>query len=66
VTHTGDIGDIGVRDTDCCITYVRLADDVFKASDDKVSPFELDSAGPRNAVTAAIRTAGIAARGRPP
>lgn len=37
-------GDIGVRDHDGYITYVGRADDVFKASDYKISPFELESA----------------------
>jgi acetyl-CoA synthetase len=38
--HTGDIGN---RDTDGYITYVGRADDVFKASDYRISPFELES-----------------------
>ncbi|GAA4105079.1 AMP-binding protein [Actinomadura miaoliensis] len=38
--HTGDIG---ARDADGYITYVGRADDVFKASDYKISPFELES-----------------------
>ena len=38
--HTGDVGSVG---TDGYITYVGRADDVFKASDYKVSPFELES-----------------------
>ncbi|MFI1467729.1 AMP-binding protein [Streptomyces wuyuanensis] len=37
-------GDIGARDSDGYITYVGRADDVFKASDYKISPFELESA----------------------
>ncbi|WP_327342863.1 AMP-binding protein [Streptomyces europaeiscabiei] len=37
-------GDIGARDKDDYITYVGRADDVFKASDYKISPFELESA----------------------
>ncbi|MFI2425308.1 AMP-binding protein [Streptomyces sp. NPDC018955] len=37
-------GDIGYRDEDGYITYVGRADDVFKASDYKISPFELESA----------------------
>ncbi|MET9411033.1 AMP-binding protein [Streptomyces sp. NPDC002935] len=37
-------GDIGARDGDGYITYVGRADDVFKASDYKISPFELESA----------------------
>ncbi|MFP5416358.1 MAG: AMP-binding protein [Actinomycetes bacterium] len=39
--HTGDIVS---RDADGYITYVGRADDVFKASDYKISPFELESA----------------------
>ncbi|WP_237774054.1 AMP-binding protein [Actinosynnema sp. ALI-1.44] len=38
--HTGDVG---ARDADGYITYVGRADDVFKASDYKISPFELES-----------------------
>jgi acetyl-CoA synthetase len=37
-------GDIGSRDADGHLTYVGRADDVFKASDYKISPFELESA----------------------
>ncbi|MFC9092703.1 AMP-binding protein [Streptomyces sp. NPDC057072] len=37
-------GDIGARDEDGYITYVGRSDDVFKASDYKISPFELESA----------------------
>lgn len=37
-------GDIGARDADGYITYIGRADDVFKASDYKISPFELESA----------------------
>ncbi|MFJ4625598.1 AMP-binding protein [Streptomyces sp. NPDC088847] len=37
-------GDIGSRDEDGYITYVGRSDDVFKASDYKISPFELESA----------------------
>ncbi|WOT33259.1 AMP-binding protein [Streptomyces coeruleorubidus] len=37
-------GDIGARDADGYITYVGRADDVFKASDYKISPFEVESA----------------------
>ncbi|HET7042457.1 MAG TPA: hypothetical protein VFI13_10575, partial [Gemmatimonadales bacterium] len=36
-------GDIGARDGDGYITYVGRADDVFKASDYRISPFELES-----------------------
>lgn len=38
--HTGDVG---VRDSDGYITYVGRADDVFKASGYRISPFELES-----------------------
>ena len=38
--HTGDVG---TRDADGYITYVGRADDVFKASDYRISPFELES-----------------------
>ncbi|GGU24638.1 AMP-binding protein [Streptomyces lavendofoliae] len=37
-------GDIGSRDADGYVTYVGRGDDVFKASDYKISPFELESA----------------------
>jgi acetyl-CoA synthetase len=37
-------GDIGARDAEGYITYIGRADDVFKASDYKISPFELESA----------------------
>ncbi|MEU6439663.1 AMP-binding protein [Streptomyces sp. NPDC047046] len=37
-------GDIGARDEDGYLTYVGRSDDVFKASDYKISPFELESA----------------------
>ncbi|MGX1668719.1 AMP-binding protein [Streptomyces sp. NPDC055400] len=37
-------GDIGSRDADGYLTYVGRSDDVFKASDYKISPFELESA----------------------
>jgi acetyl-CoA synthetase len=36
-------GDIGTRDESGAITYVGRADDVFKASDYRISPFELES-----------------------
>ncbi|GAA4003216.1 AMP-binding protein [Allokutzneria multivorans] len=36
-------GDIGSRDADGYITYVGRTDDVFKASDYRISPFELES-----------------------
>jgi acetyl-CoA synthetase len=38
--HTGDIA---VRDADGYLTYIGRSDDVFKASDYKISPFELES-----------------------
>jgi acetyl-CoA synthetase len=38
--HTGDVAE---RDADGYITYVGRADDVFKASDYRISPFELES-----------------------
>ncbi|MFC9812733.1 AMP-binding protein [Streptomyces virginiae] len=37
-------GDIAARDADGHLTYVGRSDDVFKASDYKISPFELESA----------------------
>lgn len=40
VYHTGDVAE---RDEDGYITYVGRADDVFKASDYRLSPFELES-----------------------
>ncbi len=36
-------GDVGARDAEGYITYVGRADDVFKASDYRISPFELES-----------------------
>jgi len=36
-------GDIGARDEEGYLTYVGRADDVFKASDYKISPFEVES-----------------------
>ncbi len=38
--HTGDVA---ASDTDGYITYVGRTDDVFKASDYRISPFELES-----------------------
>jgi acetyl-CoA synthetase len=37
-------GDVAARDADGYITYVGRADDVFKSSDYRISPFELESA----------------------
>ena len=37
-------GDVATRDADGYFTYVGRADDVFKASDYRISPFELESA----------------------
>ncbi|HET7675223.1 MAG TPA: AMP-dependent synthetase, partial [Gammaproteobacteria bacterium] len=37
-------GDVAQRDADGWITYVGRADDVFKSSDYRISPFELESA----------------------
>jgi acetyl-CoA synthetase len=39
--HTGDVAS---RDAEGYITYIGRTDDVFKASDYKISPFELESA----------------------
>jgi acetyl-CoA synthetase len=36
-------GDVAMRDADGYITFVGRADDVFKASDYRISPFELES-----------------------
>jgi acetyl-CoA synthetase len=38
--HTGDVAS---RDEDGYVTYIGRADDVFKASDYRISPFELES-----------------------
>jgi acetyl-CoA synthetase len=38
--HTGDVA---ARDADGYITYIGRTDDVFKASDYRISPFELES-----------------------
>jgi acetyl-CoA synthetase len=38
--HTGDVA---TRDSDGYLTYVGRTDDVFKASDYRISPFELES-----------------------
>ena len=40
IYHTGDIAE---RDVDGVLTYIGRADDVFKSSDYKLSPFELES-----------------------
>jgi acetyl-CoA synthetase len=43
---TGDVyrtGDVAARDADGYLTYVGRADDIFKASDYRISPFELES-----------------------
>jgi acetyl-CoA synthetase len=43
---SGDVyrtGDVASRDDDGYLTYVGRADDVFKASDYRISPFELES-----------------------
>ncbi|MHA7956880.1 AMP-binding protein [Streptomyces sp. L500] len=37
-------GDIAARDEEGYLTYIGRADDVFKSSDYKISPFELESA----------------------
>jgi acetyl-CoA synthetase len=37
-------GDVALRDVDGYITYVGRADDVFKSSDYRISPFEIESA----------------------
>ena len=37
-------GDVAMRDSDGYFTYVGRADDVFKAADYRISPFELESA----------------------
>ncbi|WP_040163991.1 AMP-binding protein [Microbacterium gorillae] len=47
--HTGDIA---ARDADGYVTYVGRTDDVFKASDYKISPFELESVLMRCSVVA--------------
>jgi acetyl-CoA synthetase len=49
--HTADVmrdgfyhtGDVASRDNDGYITYVGRSDDVFKSSDYRISPFELES-----------------------
>jgi acetyl-CoA synthetase len=37
-------GDVAARDAEGYVTYVGRADDVFKSSDYRISPFELESA----------------------
>jgi len=41
--HRYHTGDVATRDQDGFITYVGRTDDVFKASDYRISPFELES-----------------------
>jgi acetyl-CoA synthetase len=45
VMHTGlyHTGDVAARDAEGYITYVGRTDDVFKSSDYRISPFELES-----------------------
>jgi acetyl-CoA synthetase len=46
VELAGDVyrtGDVAARDADGYYTYIGRADDVFKASDYRISPFELES-----------------------
>jgi len=47
--HTGDVAE---RDADAYITYIGRADDVFKSSDYRISPFELESALVEHALVA--------------
>lgn len=47
-------GDVAVRDADGYITFVGRTDDVFKASDYRVSPFELESALIEHAAVAEV------------
>ncbi len=47
VALTGEVyrtGDVAMRDADGHFTYVGRADDLFKSSDYRISPFELESA----------------------
>ena len=60
--HTGDVG---MRDAEGYITYVGRADDVFKASGYRISPFELESVlieHPAVAEAAVVPVAGPDAR----
>jgi len=41
--HRYRTGDVAMRDANGYITYIGRADDVFKASDYRISPFELES-----------------------
>ena len=43
-TNAYRTGDVAARSTDGYYTYIGRADDVFKASDYRISPFELESA----------------------
>ena len=43
-TNAYRTGDVAARSTDGYFTYIGRADDVFKASDYRISPFELESA----------------------
>ncbi|HSV72003.1 MAG TPA: AMP-dependent synthetase, partial [Methylibium sp.] len=47
-------GDVAVRDAEGYITFVGRADDVFKASDYRISPFELESALIEHAAVAEV------------
>ena len=49
--HTGDVA---ARDGDGYITFVGRADDVFKASDYRISPFELESVLMEHAAVAEV------------
>ena len=62
--HTGDVAS---RDADGYITYVGRTDDVFKASDYRISPFELESVLIEHAAVAeaaVVPVAGPGAAGR--